>query len=267
MDVNFFYENYMEALKHAAGDGALIALGGISLIYILIFMPRARRIAIAVMIMALFLSNPLTGSLALYVTETSQPYSRFFWLMFPELLCAIAACHLVISRRSLPFRYLMLLACTALILSSGHLLLSTEFFDKPENEYKISQTAIDVGEYLQAKQEKENKGGAVFAKKKADRSERSRAVVADELCYDIRQIRSGLYLRYGRHGIRLVNRIESRLVSSSDEEATKKYFEKLEREHVSAIVLRTNEDIRLVMEHYGWVREDEVSGYTIYVPK
>ena len=267
MNPTYFYENYIEAAKHAAGDGPLLLLWGLSLVYILLFVPRARRAAIAILVVAFFVSNPLTGGLALYVVETSQPYSRFVWLFFPELLTVVAACHLTFSRRSAWLRTVMGIACLALLVASGERLISREFFLEPENEYQISEEALLVGDYLLEKQAKENKNGHVFAVRKAERSVHTRAVVADALCYDIRQARSGVHLMYGRHGIKVKNRIESRLIASSDEEATVAYFDRLRREHVTAIVLQAEEALQPVMEHYGWIPEAEVAGYTVYVPE
>ena len=57
------------------------------------------------------------------------------------------------------------------------------------------------------------------------------------------------------------------MIASSDEEATVAYFDRLRREHVTAIVLQAEEALQPVMEHYGWIPEAEVAGYTVYVPE
>ncbi len=120
---------------------------------------------------------------------------------------------------------------------------------------------------MQKRQVNENKDGKLFAERRAKRSVHTRAVVADALCYDIRQALSGVHLAYGRHGTSLKNRIESRLVASGDEKATRAYFKHLRKHHVTAIVLEKDEGVAAVMEHYGWVPADEVAGYTVYETK
>ena len=265
--MNGFYADFVDAVEHAAGDGPILILWILSILYMWIFMPQVRRLLVVVVVVVLALANPISGGLAMYVVEDPQPFSRFIWLMFPEILAAVAACDLCLRVSRIWLRIPILAACAALIIWTGRLLPSREFFQKPQNEYQISEDALEVGDYLLKKQEHENAVEHLYANRKAQRSPHTRAIVAEELCYDIRQARSGVHLYYGRHGIRLKNRIESRLIASSDEEATRAYFDRILAAHVSAIVLRTDEGVEAVMEHFGWIPEAQVGTYTVYVPE
>ncbi len=137
MDVNGFYENFIEAVKHAAGDGPIFLLWGLAFVYLWLSMPTFRRGLAAIFIMALFLANPLSGGLALYVVGWWQPYSRFIWLLFPELTCAVAICDLVFARQKRWLGALMGIACALMVTQSGRPLFTDEFFQKPENKYNV----------------------------------------------------------------------------------------------------------------------------------
>ncbi len=266
MDVSGFYENLKESIEYAEGDGVLLLLWLFSMLYLWLFVPRMRRELLAVCLIVLALVNPVSGGLALYVVEWSQPYSRFVWILFPEILTAIAVCDLTLRQKRKWQQWLMGAVCAVALIASGRLITTTELFDKPHNEYQISQEAQEVADYLFARQEEENAGKNMLSEKKALRSDLTRAVVAEALLPEVRQVHSGLHLYYGRRAKR-ANMIETRLADSGDTERMEAYFAKLDKAHVTAIVLPTETYAPELLERYGWMPEKDIGAYTVYQRK
>lgn len=266
MDVSGFYENLRESVEYAEGDGVALILWLVSLLYLWLFVPRMRRELLAVCLIVLALVNPISGGLALYVVEWSQPYSRFVWILFPEILTVAAVCHMTLRQKRAWLRWLIGAACAVALIAGGRLITTTELFDKPQNEYQISEEAQEVADYLFALQEEENAKRNMFSEKKAARSKLTRAVVAEALLPEMRQVHSGLHLYYGRRAKR-ANMIETRLADSDNAERTEAYFAKLDRAHVTAIVLPTEVYAPELLERYGWSSDRQIGGYTVYLRK
>lgn len=263
MEVSAFYENLRESIEYAEGDSVLLVLWLLSMLYLWVFVKQIRRELLAVALIAFALVNPVSGGLALYVVEWSQPYSRFVWILFPEILTAVAACDLVMRQKHKWQRWLAGAVCAIVLVASGRLVTTAELFDKPHNEYKISEEAQEVADYLFARQQEENAGKNMLSEKKASRSKLTRAVVAVPLLPEVREVHSGLHLYYGRRG-KKANMIEVRLADSGNQERTAAYFRKLDKARVTAIVLQTAAYPPELLAMYGWTPETIIGEYTVY---
>lgn len=105
------------------------------------------------LILLLTVFNPLVMEPILQITDWHNRYSRFFWMLPVEILCAYVLACVIEKQRSAEEKFALTVFIGCLIFLCGSSATKLELDD---NIYKIDQSVIDVAERLSELSDQEN---------------------------------------------------------------------------------------------------------------
>ena len=169
-------------LRQYMGDGLLVPLAVIALIYLLISKDDMRKklaIAVAPALTLVIFLFPVTRKVFIKVlsADNANTYYRLLWMVPWTIIIAYAACKLFSAHR----RIGLVLTSMAVVLC-GKLVYTNQYVSRAENLYHIPQSVIEVCDVIRP----------------AEGQDRIRALFPSEMIHFVRQYDTNILMPYGR---------------------------------------------------------------------
>ena len=223
---------------------------------ILFFMKKEkenRNFLISTSLIALFVVyNPVLAWILIHYFLGEDVYWRMFWILPMVFTIAYTGSNLCAGCKGWVKKGGVMLVIGALIVWSGKLAYSNEFFSVAENPYKLPQDTIQIVEMIQE-----------------DGLEKPRLAVPISLCTTIRQYDGSLHLLYGRSVVirekkpRRLERIYNQ-INGLEKFQPKKFAKRLRWRKVNYVVFYKDFEKHEKLTKYGFEVVGTTDSYILY---
>ena len=236
--------------KQFAGNGYLLALYLVSMLYLLIAEKDMRKklvVAVAPLIILVGFFIPYTRiAYVAVLSDGGDTYYRILWLLPIGVSIAYAGCKLFMEHK----RIGLVVVC-ALIIISGSLVYKNQYMYEAENAYHVPQVVVDICDEISP----------------AEGEPRVRAVFPSELLQFVRQYDTKILMPYGREMLvpqqHYYNEVHE-VFEKPDIIDAMMLLEATRKTQCRYIIMHKDRQIDEKLEELGLVVVNTIGGYNIY---
>lgn len=227
-----------------------IALFMIAMIIIIIFAKqskiRSATVYIPLLVLLLVILNPIVYKVI--VSEYDYSYYRTFWLILLPFIIGAAVC-IIIEKADEHKRFVALIMAVAAIMLTGPIVGTNHKMYPVKNIYRIDNQVIEVADIIMA-----------------DKCENKKAMVPDEMSWQIRQY-ADIKLLYGYTWVTYKDGIDKRIynmINGGELFVTEQVANTAISARFPFVVLISGSTSRENMWEYGFENIGATEGYEIY---